>query len=74
MEDVRMVRAIYAPHIKLEFKLTDAKGATLNSGRRDVTDLTFQMRTAWPPDDYLRYEKDILRDWFSAEFRGLQKS
>jgi hypothetical protein len=23
-----------------------------------------------PPDDYLRYEKDILHDWFRSEFSG----
>jgi hypothetical protein len=73
-EDVRMVRAIYPPRIKLEFSLTDAKGNVVNSGQRELTDLAFQMRTAWPADDYLRYEKDILRDWFSAEFRRPQKS
>ncbi len=73
-EDVRIVRAIYPPRIKLEFSLTDARGNVVNSGQRELTDLAFHMRTAWPPDDYLRYEKDLLRDWFSAEFRRPQKS
>ena len=73
-EDVRMVRAIYPPHIKLAFSLTDAKGTVLSAGERDVTDLAFQMRTAWPTDDYLRYEKAILRDWFSSEFGRVAKN
>ncbi len=67
-DGVRIVRAIYPPRLKLEFSLTDAKGTVLNSGQREITDLAFQMRTAWPADDYLRYEKAILRDWFSSEF------
>jgi Protein of unknown function (DUF3016) len=71
--DVRMVRAIYPPRIKLEFSLTDGEGKVLNSGQRELTDLDFQMRIAWPADDYLRYEKDILRDWFSSEFGRLTK-
>jgi hypothetical protein len=73
-DDIRMVRAIYPPRIKLEFSLTDAKGTVLNSGSREITDLAFQMRTAWPADDYLRYEKEILRDWFSAEFGRVAKN
>ncbi len=72
--DVRMVRAVYPPRIKLEFSLTDAKGAVLNSGSREITDLAFQMRAAWPADDYLRYEKEILRDWFSSEFGRVAKN
>ena len=69
-----MVRAIYPPRIKLEFSLTDARGNVVSSGRRELTDLAFDLRMAWPADDYLRYEKDLLRDWFSAEFGRPQKS
>lgn len=73
-DDVRFVRAIYPPRIQLEFTLTDRKGAVLSSGQRELTDLAFQMRTAWPTDDYLRYEKDLLRDWFSSEFGRVAKN
>lgn len=72
-DDVRIVRAIYVPRISLEFSLTDAKGDVVSSGKREISDLAFQMRTAWPQNDYLRYEKDILRDWFRQEFRDLKK-
>ena len=70
-DGVRMVRDIYPPRIKLQFTVTDAGNATVSSGQRDITDLAFQMRMAWPADDPLRYEKDILRDWFKSEFRSL---
>ena len=72
-DHVRIIRAIYMPHINLSFTLTDAKGSVVNSGARELTDQAFQWRTAWPPDDYLRYEKDLLRDWFRQEFRGLKQ-
>ncbi|HUJ45048.1 MAG TPA: DUF3016 domain-containing protein [Opitutaceae bacterium] len=72
--DVRIVRSIYPPCIKLEFQVTDGKGALLKEGKREITDPAFQMRDPWPEDDYLRYEKDMLRDWFRTEFRSLRKT
>ncbi len=69
--DVRIVRDIYPPRFKLQFALTDAKGTIVSSGQRNITDPAFQMRTVWPADDPLRYEKDILRDWFRSEFRAV---
>ena len=71
-DEVRIVKAIYPPRITLNYRVTDAKGAVVGSGQREITDLAYQMRTAWPQDDYLRYEKDMLRDWFGTEFRGLK--
>jgi hypothetical protein len=29
--------------------------------------MDYQLRTAYPRDDYLRYEKELLRDWLRAE-------
>ena len=73
-DNVRIVRAIYPPSIKLEFRLTDGKGNIIKEGTREITDLAFEMRTAWPTGDSLRYEKDMLRDWFREEFGSLRKS
>jgi hypothetical protein len=72
-DDVRIVKSVYPPRIHLQFKLTDAKGNVVSSGDRRLTDLAFENRTAWPADDYLRYEKEIVRDWFRQEFRGLKQ-
>lgn len=72
-DDIRIVRSIYPPRIDLEYRLTDAGGHTVKSGRADLTDLAFDMRIAWPPNDYLRYEKSLLGDWFSQEFAGLHR-
>ena len=70
-DDIRIVRDLYPPRIKLQFTLTDGKGGVVSSGERRLIDLAFQMRTAWPMDDPLRYEKDMLRDWFRSEFRSV---
>jgi hypothetical protein len=72
-DHVRIVKAIYPPRVKLTFRLTDAKDAVVSEGSREITDLAFQMRTTLPGNDYLRYEKDLLRDWFRGEFRSLRK-
>jgi hypothetical protein len=67
---VRITRDIYPPRISLEFRLTDANGSVVNTGSREISDSAYQARLVRPPDDYLRYEKDILREWFHNEFSG----
>lgn len=73
-DDVRIVRGIYPPCFKLDFRLTDEKGNVVKEGAREITDLAFQLRSAWPLSDPLRYEKDMMRDWFREEFGRARKS
>jgi hypothetical protein len=73
-DHVRIVRSIYPPRFNLEFRLVDAKGNVVSEGKREIKDLAFQMRIALPSNDYLRYEKDMLRDWFRTEFRAHGKT
>jgi hypothetical protein len=67
---VRIIREIYPPHISLEFRLTDDNGNVVSAGNRKISDSAYQARLVRSPDDYLRYEKAILRDWFHNEFSG----
>jgi Protein of unknown function (DUF3016) len=67
---VRIIRNIYLPRISLEFRLADGSGNVVSTGKREISDMAYQARLVRPPDDYLRYEKDILRDWFHNEFSG----
>jgi hypothetical protein len=71
---VRITRDIYRPHISLEFRLTDASGSVVSAGQREISDIAYQERLVRPPDDYLRYEKNILRDWFRNEFGDIKTS
>ena len=71
---VRITRGIYCPHISLEFRLTDRNGSVVSTGQRQITDIAYQERFVRQPDDYLRYEKDILRDWFRNEFGAIKPS
>jgi hypothetical protein len=69
--DIRIVKDIYFPRFNFGFKLTGADGKVISEGKRELRDQAFQMRMAFPPDDPLRYEKDILNDWLRNEFRSV---
>jgi len=69
---VRIVRGLYPPHIVLEFEIIDSAARVVKSGKRDLTDINYQLRSVYPREDYLRYEKDILRDWLRAELGVLK--
>ena len=71
---VRITRDIYPPRICLEFRLTDGSGGSVSAGKRALRDIAYQQRLVRPLDDYLRYEKGILRDWFRSEFSNLKSA
>jgi len=71
-EQVRITNQLYPPRFALEYGVIDARGQVIQSGKRDLTDLNYQLRTFYPIDDYLRYEIDLLRQWFRAEFGKLK--
>lgn len=64
---VRITKGVYPLCIVLAFEVIDGTAAVVRSGKRDVTDLNYQLRNVYPREDSLRYEKDILRDWLRAE-------
>ena len=66
-DQVRITKGLYPPCIMFEFEVIDGTAAVVRSGKRDLTDLNYQLRNVYPRENYLRYEKDILRDWLRAE-------
>lgn len=71
---VRVMREIYPPRLKFEFKLTGPDGRVLKEGQRRLTDPSYQQRILRPGDDgMLRYEKDLLVDWMRHDL-GSAKS
>jgi len=72
-QDVRIVKDIYPPRMKLAFKLFDADGKVVKEGERDLRDLAFQMRITMSRADTLRYEKSLLDDWLREDFRPVKK-
>jgi hypothetical protein len=71
-DQVRIVKGLYPPHIVLKFEIMDSAATVVKSGKRDLTDINYQLRSVYPREDYLRYEKDILRDWLRAELGALK--
>jgi Protein of unknown function (DUF3016) len=71
-DQVRITNGLYPPRIALEFRVIGPSGQVIQSGKRDLSDLNYQLRTFYPMDDYLRYEKNLLRHWFRVEFGKLK--
>jgi hypothetical protein len=71
-DQVRITKGLYPPRIVLEFELLDSGAKVIKTGKRNLTDIDYQSRSVYPREDYLRYEKDLLRDWLRAEFAVLK--
>jgi len=69
IDDVRIIKSIYIPRMKLRFQLQDSGGAVIKEGERNLSDLSYQ-DTAPPigQNDPLRYDKALLADWIRKEF------
>jgi hypothetical protein len=74
-DDVRIVKDLYPPTLKLAFRLTDAAGNVVKEGTRELRDLAFMMKiTPGFRDDSVRHEKALLDDWLRADFPRVRKS
>jgi hypothetical protein len=69
-QDIRVVKDIYPPRIDLAFRLVDAEGKVVSEGKRQLRDMGFMMNMSMPTTDALRYDKEMLTDWLSVEFKG----
>jgi hypothetical protein len=67
---VRVMLDIYAPRIRLEFRLIDRDGKVVSAGARDLRDPLYLTRAGLLSTDPLRYEKDLLLEWFQRELPG----
>jgi len=71
MQDVRILRDIYPPSMKLEFRHYGADGQVLAEGSREVRDTGFLMGGGnfAGRNDNLHYEKRMIDDWVRDELR-----
>jgi hypothetical protein len=72
--DVRIVKEIYVPRIKLAFRLTDANGEVVKQGNRDLRDLNFMMGSLGTFNEPYRYEKAMIDNWLRSEFERVKTS
>ncbi|HEX7632387.1 MAG TPA: DUF3016 domain-containing protein [Lacunisphaera sp.] len=69
LQNVRIVKDVYPPRVKLEFRLLSADGKVVTEGKRELQDLGFLMKLAVPTTEPLRYDKQQLVDWLRREFK-----
>jgi hypothetical protein len=67
-QDVRIVKEIYPPRIKLRFRLTDATGSVVKEGERNLAGLGFMMTQRPFETEARHYEFNLLDDWLHTEF------
>jgi hypothetical protein len=70
--EIRIVKDIYPPEIKLAYQLSAEDGTVLKQGDRDLRDMNFMMTLSIDRNDPLRFEKDMLDSWLREEFRGVK--
>lgn len=59
MTDVRIMRPVYAPSLSVEYRVTGPSGDVVSSGRRRITDLTYQNVVTFRRDERLFYETEL---------------
>jgi hypothetical protein len=65
---VRIVKESYPPRIDLAFRITNAEGAVVQEGRRELRDNNFMMKlTLASRNDPLRHEKEMIDTWLRQE-------
>ena len=72
-QDIRIVKDLYPPRMKLEFKLLNADGSVAAEGKRSLVNLGFMSSLAFPQSDPLRYDKEMLTDWLRTELTQRKK-
>jgi hypothetical protein len=69
-DQVRIVKEIFMPRQTLTFKLTDASGAVVKEGERQLTDLNFMSNLGIiGRSEPLFYDKALLTEWVRSEFK-----
>lgn len=69
-QNVRIIKDIYIPRIKLSFRLLDVEGHVLKEGERKLTDLNFMSNIGLiGRDQLLYYDKALLTDWVQKELK-----
>ncbi len=63
LQDVRIVKELYAPRIEIRWTFEDAQGRVLREGGDALRDPGFMTGSGAIDSDPLRHEKRMLRDW-----------
>ena len=70
--DVRLIKSIDIPRMEFSYKLLDKTGQVVQEAVVKLKDMSFQNRhNQFFGSESLRYEKNMLKDWFEDEFPKL---
>ena len=70
--DVRLVKSIEIPRMDFSYELINASGEVIKSGEKELKDMGFMNNiSSVRKHDALRYEKHMLKRWFSREFKDV---
>jgi hypothetical protein len=70
--DVRVVKNIDIPRMSFSYTLTDKAGVVVKQADVDLKDMAFMDRAnRFFDSENLRYEKNMLKNWFEDEFPAL---
>ncbi|WP_405598903.1 MULTISPECIES: DUF3016 domain-containing protein [unclassified Pseudoalteromonas] len=68
MDEIRIVKPIYFPRIKLNYSLTNKDGSVVNKGSDvELKDIGFMSKIKRGRDELFYYEKDLLTEWFGEQ-------
>ena len=68
---LRIVKDIYFPRMKFSYQLFEADGSVLEANEVELKDMSFMMSaTLRYKNESLRYEKQMLDDWFFDTFEN----
>ena len=67
---IRILRDQYPPRMELEFRLVDAEGRVISTGKRRLIDGGYLMTLSIATHDPLRYDKEMISDWLRREFKS----
>ena len=72
MDDVRFMRAITWPQMEFTYSV---EGGDVPAGTAKLADMNYLNRVnSYPGSDSLRYERQMLTDWFAHTFRTSTKA
>ena len=68
--DIRVIKDIYIPRMKLNYTITDEAGAGVKEGAETISDMNFMMNPGiLNRGEPLFYDKALLRDWLRRTLR-----
>lgn len=73
LDRVRVVRDLYPPRMKIEFRLSDQRGRVLRQGEAKLGDPNFLFGATPYDTDLLRHDKALFRNWLRTEFAQFRK-